>query len=77
MPLVTFFISSLMESLLFNFRITKNKIQYSKCHLFRGILVNGLDGKTQNDVLRRTSDFGVCSGLFKDAAHENKPVQIC
>ena len=55
----------------------KNKIQYSKCHLFWGILVNGLDGKTQNDVLRRTSDFGVCSGLFKDAAHENKPVQIC
>ena len=38
--------------------------------------MNGLDGKTQNDVLRRTSDFGDCSGLFKDVARENKPVKI-
>lgn len=30
---------------------------------------------TQNDVLRRTSDFGDCSGLFKDVARENKPVK--
>lgn len=38
--------------------------------------MNGLDGKTQNDVLR-TSDFGDNSGLFKDVAHENKLVKIC